>query len=1035
MVTENTTGRQKNEEGEKLKARRYVRRQLLFWVPYGVLILGLIIHAKRVTRGTHHDFWSTTSGIVATLLFAMPMGILFLMAAFSVLYIIYFSLRIAWLRRRGKLQRALRLARLWLWLERGDRRFGQLFGSFMHGDPNQHELECLQRSGRGTVPLVCELLRETGQYDEAEQLIEEEMKFARAIGGEATNGHGVLLFTLAGVHLHRGAVAAARPLLEQALAIQRNALQNRPPRPPQKSALAEKISQTLEREIDPSPLQIGVTLAHLGMVYQALGDYPAAVRSYEEALAVYSGHKRATREQTGGVLVNLGGLYLEMGDLDRAGDRMRQTVEYMRSNFGVRYHGYAVALLNLAMWHEKKRQYPRAIKLLRECVRIRARMYGTKHREYLHALNNLANTLRQSGKLDAARPLAEQVLSGRQVFGEDHPLSVLALGSQAMIDVIDGRPGDALIRFREAFAIDQRIMGRLFSIASDAQRLSYLDKVRERFQLFLSLVHGHLTTDPLAVAQAYDWVLARKALAAEATAARRDAVLGGRYPHLAGQLHGLSALRQQIAAQTLAGPGNAAHDRMLAEWRQRQEQLEVELARLIPEVALQQRLLAADHRAVAAALPAGTALVEFVRFDLFDFRAVPARGDEKWKPARYLAFVVRAAAPDTVRMIDLGEAMELERLVRQFRDSLLGGEGGSARGMVLIDDRPVDAAPALPGAALRERVFDPAQEAVAGVDHLILAPDGELVALPFEVLPGSAGAPLLEEYRFSYLAVGRDILRTEIGYGESSKALVIAGPDFDFEHGTDLPSALGKEDGSSIRPTSEPPVLSRDLDRSSLLFAPLPGTVAEGREVAALLKVEPLLGRAAVESCVKQSTSPRVLHIATHGFFLPDRQTDPEGGSRGASPENPLLRSGLAFAGANTWLRGGAVPAEAEDGLLTAEDVMGLDLRGTELVVLSACETGLGQVRAGEGVFGLRRAFQLAGARSVVMSLWKVADEPTRELMATFYRHLLTGLPRAEALRRSQRDLRTRYPQPRVWGAFILQGDPTPLPSVMEKDH
>jgi CHAT domain-containing protein len=170
------------------------------------------------------------------------------------------------------------------------------------------------------------------------------------------------------------------------------------------------------------------------------------------------------------------------------------------------------------------------------------------------------------------------------------------------------------------------------------------------------------------------------------------------------------------------------------------------------------------------------------------------------------------------------------------------------------------------------------------------------------------------------------------------------------------------------------------------------------------------------------------LHVATHGFFLPDPEADGDGGVRLAAPENPLFRSGLALAGANTWLKGGAPPAEAEDGLLTAEDVTGLDLAGTELVVLSACETGLGQVRAGEGVFGLRRAFQLAGARTVVMSLWKVPDGPTQELIPEFFRHLLAGVPRADALRRARLELRRRCPDPRAWGAFVLQGDPSPLP-------
>jgi CHAT domain-containing protein len=196
--------------------------------------------------------------------------------------------------------------------------------------------------------------------------------------------------------------------------------------------------------------------------------------------------------------------------------------------------------------------------------------------------------------------------------------------------------------------------------------------------------------------------------------------------------------------------------------------------------------------------------------------------------------------------------------------------------------------------------------------------------------------------------------------------------------------------------------------------------------VAALLGVEPALGAAAVEAELVEASGPRVLHLATHGFFLPDRPSAPGERFRGAL-ESALLRSGLALAGANTWLAGGTPPPRAGDGLLTAEEVTGLDLLGTELVVLSACETGLGDVRAGEGVFGLRRSFQLAGAGAVVMSLWKVADDATRELMGEFYRRLLAGSPRAEALRQAQLRTRSRYPDPRDWGAFILQGDPGPL--------
>ena len=146
--------------------------------------------------------------------------------------------------------------------------------------------------------------------------------------------------------------------------------------------------------------------------------------------------------------------------------------------------------------------------------------------------------------------------------------------------------------------------------------------------------------------------------------------------------------------------------------------------------------------------------------------------------------------------------------------------------------------------------------------------------------------------------------------------------------------------------------------------------------------------------------------------------------------ENPLLRSGLALAGANTWRKKGSLPPEAEDGILTAEDVSGLDLLDTELVVLSACETGLGEVQTGEGVFGLRRAFVLAGAKTLVMSLWKVPDRQTQELMVDFYRRVLEGQPRAEALRQAQLAMKSKYPNPYYWGAFICQGNPHAMPSM-----
>jgi CHAT domain-containing protein len=568
--------------------------------------------------------------------------------------------------------------------------------------------------------------------------------------------------------------------------------------------------------------------------------------------------------------------------------------------------------------------------------------------------------------------------------------------------------------------------------------------------LNLSLVLEHFGDSPTATRAAFDLILRRKAIAAEATAAQRDAVLGGKYPALQSKLQELGALRMQVARATLAGPGPEgpeAHLRQLGEWSALRERLESELARQVPEMNLERTLRAADRRAVALALPEDVALVEFLRFPVADFGAVSARGEKEWKPVCYVAFVLRAGDPDDVRMIDLGEAELIDRMIAGFRASVIAAD--RERNMTVSPrfEEPSPASTEGLGTQLRAAVFDRLMPALGGHTHLLIAPDGDLTRLPFEVLPSDDGGRLIDEYRISYLSCGRDVLRLgAAATGTVTSPLLFADPDFDLE--------------AEGRPAPDPELAarsvgrhSRDMDRErdAYHFHRLPGTRAEGERVAAMLGVSPWLDATALEGRLKADCrSPRILHLATHGFFLPDRQPDLRhaapglgvepigfpgegpGAGRLLGPmmENPMLRSGLALAGANTWLKAGNLPEEAEDGLLTAEDVTGLDLLATELVVLSACQTGLGQVHVGEGVFGLRRAFVLAGAKTLVMSLWKVPDEPTRELMEDFYGRLLAGEGRAEALRQAQLALKAKYPEPFYWGAFICQGDPSPLSTV-----
>ena len=604
---------------------------------------------------------------------------------------------------------------------------------------------------------------------------------------------------------------------------------------------------------------------------------------------------------------------------------------------------------------------------------------------------------------------------------------------------------------RQAAAIDDRMIGQVFSIGSESQRTAFLKMIQTRIEGYLSLIWRHLGEAPDAVRAALDLVLRRKAIGAEALAAQRDAVLGGRYPALEPQLREWSTLRGQIAQKTLAGPGPEglpAHRQLLAQWNQQKERLEAELARRIPEMNLEQKLRAADRRAVALALPAGVALIEFVRFDVFDFQAVPARGEPHWQPARYLAFVLPAGEPDHVQMIDLGEAEPIDRMIRDFRAGITGEvENRPGRDLVAapIETRPrpgFQSGPGPAGGRLRQAGPRPGrlQTAAAGPRW---RPDPAAVrgAAHRQRAPPHRGVRRqLPELRPRRAPVRGRVLGPARRAGGGRRPRL-------RPRGQDTPRAAPPDQGpqwfgfsAAVQPAvprsgSEPPALRR-----------LPGTRVEGGRIATMLGVPPWMDVAALEGRLKTCRSPRVLHLATHGFFLADQPRDPNkerrdlgavgftsgselGRLSGAGLENPLLRSGLALAGVNSWLKGGSPPVEAEDGLLTAEDVSGLDLLDTDLVVLSACETGLGEIHVGEGVFGLRRAFVLAGAKTLVMSLWKVPDQQTQELMVDFYGRILAGQGRADALREAQLALKAKYPDPLYWGAFICQGNPGPLPA------
>ena len=376
--------------------------------------------------------------------------------------------------------------------------------------------------------------------------------------------------------------------------------------------------------------------------------------------------------------------------------------------------------------------------------------------------------------------------------------------------------------------------------------------------------------------------------------------------------------------------------------------------------------------AVQAAIPRDAALIEFALYRPFNPRLdnLDAYGEP-----RYIAYVI--SRQGELQWKDLGPAKEIEARLGAWRQAMRD----PARHYVQQLGRAVD-----------EKLMQPVRAVLGDAKLLLISPDSELNLIPFAALVDEEGRYLIQRYSLAYLTSGRDLLRLQVARAEKSAPLIVADPAFGE------PALTGSNEKTAGNPGST----RARIDLSRMFFGPLPGV---NDEVRALRKLLPnarfLTKEQATKTSLENTIAPRILHIATHGFFVSEPRTvanesTSRGGERLTSPairnNNPLLRSGLALAGAN----------HDDSEILTALEASGLNLWGTKLVVLSACDTGLGEIRNGEGVYGLRRALVLAGAETQMISLWPVSDRSTRDLMIGFYKDLMNGHSRGDALRQAQ---------------------------------
>jgi tetratricopeptide (TPR) repeat protein/CHAT domain-containing protein len=804
--------------------------------------------------------------------------------------------------------------------------------------------------------LLCGIYMETNRPEATEELFLRVVRLMKRSVGERHPLYAKNLNNLASFYQDRGDFSRAEALRRQALELRRRALGEKHP-------------------------DYGNSLETLGKLYGEVRDLPRSIDLYRRALAVYKGSLGDRHPDYVHCLGALAWVYVHAQNYEEAERLQRQALEVSKT-FGAKHAEYANGLYRLSVIFKEKGDLDEAERLGLQALRHTERARGKGSYEYSADLNNLALIYIRRGQHARALSLLEEVQSLGEKLGVRGVTRGAMLHNLAITYYALGKAEKALPLLEGSLADMEKLVEESLAALSERQRLDFLARMRRQFESYLSVARAaRMPAEKL-----YAHVLVWKGAV---TLRQFEERLARSRPALKPLLAELTAARDGLSRLALRVPPPARRKAWLAEierLRQKKEDVEARLARQSAEFRRQQGLNRLGPAEVAAALPAGTVLL-----DCYEYRhtSVPAADKPAVAKSRLLVFVVRRGHKPV--LVDLGKARVIEKAVGEWRVALHG------------DVRRLEDA----RAEVAKLVWAPLKGQVAGADTVLVAPDGALARMPLQALPGKKdGSYLLEDLALATVLSGRhaaEVYTTAPDRPAGGGLLALGGIDYDASLKADAPARGG--------------------------FAPLPGTAVEARAIHDLFRKHfadgrtlLLTGGEAREKRLKEELAEsggkkgwRYLHFAGHGFFAPPTVLSALGtgardrleclgfmsrAERAVLGRNPMLLSGLALAGANRPRQEGGT---GEDGILTAEEVRALDLRATDLVVLSACETGLGTVAGGEGVLGLQRAFQIAGAQTLVTSLWKVDDAATALLMESFYLNLWQKkLSRVEALRQAQ---------------------------------
>ena len=899
-----------------------------------------------------------------------------------------------------------------------------------------------------SLNLLAAMYDEQGRYADAEPLFKRALAIREKAYGPDNPEVARSLNGLAMLYYHEARYAEAEPLFERALAIR-------------------------EKALGPTDPEVASTLNFLASVYQRQGEFAKAAPLFKRSLEIREKALAPDDPELAASLNSIATLYEEQGKYADAEPLVRRSLAIREKALGPANPDVAASLNLLALVCEQQGKLAEAEPLYQRSLAIREKTLGPDHPDLARSLNSLATLYQKEGKFAEAQPLFERALAIREkALGPDHPDVAKSLNSVAWIYKNEGKYSEAEPLFKRALAIREKTLGpdhpevaasmsnlatlyfaeknyaqaeeyfepalknvskqfeNAFAYMSEKDQLDFLGTAEPTFDAYLSLCLARCAADPALAAKVYDVLLWEKGIVGTSVAALRAQVAASGDAQAVAIFDKLTAKKRESARLASAQPPGWQQTKKIVDGEA--NELEQQLARRVSAITEQQNVASAGWRDVQKKLQPGEAAVEVVRFHF--------NNGARWtKSYDYLALVLTPENGAGPAAVTLGDAKVLEGdPLRDYRMRVGLQANGEARGVTAV--APEKNGGAAPKLSFCDAFWKPLEPALKSVKRIYFSPDGALNQVAMNDVTLGNGHLLIEDYDLRVVTSTKDILHAE-RKATNNTAVLVGNPTFDLDEAQQRAALASLHVTPAADPTAAVTVevtSPRSRDAVSGKLNPLPGTQVEVDEISSELarqhwQVQTYARERALKEAVVELKGPRVLHLATHGFFEPDqdgaeRQDAGSGSDSTSGMEDPMLRSGLYFAGANRRLSGHSSPSDLDDGVLTAYEASQLNLQGTELVVLSACETGLGEVEAGEGVFGLRRGLQVAGAESVLMSMWAVPDKETQELMELFYEKWLSGGEKHEALREAELEMRKRVKarygedRPQDWGAFVLVG-------------